>query len=271
MDKSVLLIGCGNMGYAMLQGWLESGLPATQIHVVEPDEALRNRAGSLGVHATGAAADLPAALAPAIVVVAVKPQVIGDVLPAYRRFADAGSTILSIAAGTLVSTFEQIFGADTAVIRCMPNTPAAIGKGMMVCFANGRVSNEVRAFSHDLLASSGKVAFVDDEALMDAVTGVSGSGPAYVFHFIECLTEAGIAAGLPAELAAELALQTVCGSALLAASSEDGPAELRAKVTSPNGTTAAALDVLMGGNRLQELLKEAVMAATRRSRELANS
>lgn len=257
------------MGHAMLEGWLAQGLEAQAVHVVEPAEPLRARAAALGVQVYGDAADLGADLDPAMAIVAVKPQVIAQVMPAYARFAARGTAFLSIAAGTLMAAFEAILGAGTPVIRCMPNTPAAIGMGMMVCCANAHVTPQVRALCEQLLASSGRVAFVEDEALMDAVTGVSGSGPAYVFHFIESLTAAGVAAGLPADLAQLLALQTVHGAAALAAGSADSPSELRVKVTSPNGTTAAALDVLMGEHRLDKLVAEAVLAATDRSRELS--
>ena len=161
-------------------------------------------------------------------------------------------------------------GAQTPIIRCMPNTPAAIGKGMLVYWKNPSVSAECEAFVKTLLTASGRVARVEDEALIDAVTAVSGSGPAYVFHFIECLTDAGTTAGLPQEIAAELAMQTVMGSGALAAASEDSPARLREQVTSPNGTTAAALAVLMKDGRMKSLIGEAVGAAHRRAVELGS-
>ena len=255
----------------MLQGWLKQGVPAADVHVVEPVETLRARAQKLGVTVYAAADDLAGELLPTVVVIAVKPQAIANVLPPYRRFAKGGATVLSIAAGTLISTIETILGPGTAVLRCMPNTPAAIGKGMLVCCTNRYVDRERLAFCEELLSSSGRVAFVDDEALMDAVTGVSGSGPAYVFHFIESLTAAAISVGLPESLAKELALQTVYGSAAMAAHSDESAAELRVKVTSPNGTTAAALNVLMGDDRLKRLMTDAVIAATNRSRELGRS
>lgn len=269
MDFQVLLIGCGNMGFAMLQGWLANGLPPQAIHVVEPASELRTRASALAVTTWAEASNLPTDARFAIAVVAVKPQIIAGLLPHYRAYAAAGTTFVSVAAGTLIKTFEAILGETTAVIRCMPNTPAAIGKGMMVCCANSGVSKEARAFCEQLLESSGRVAFVEDETLMDAVTGVSGSGPAYVFHFIESLAYAGLAAGLPEDLAQTLALQTVYGAATLAAQSLDNAAKLRMNVTSPNGTTAAALEILMGEGRLQNLVTEAVVAASERSRALS--
>jgi len=268
MTIRVLLIGCGNMGYAMLSGWLGSGkLAASETLVVEPNEDLRNRAARLGSTVAATNGDLPASLAPELIIVAVKPQVIRDVVAGYTAFA-ADSTFVSIAAGTSVATFTEILGPGAAVVRCMPNTPAAIGKGMMVVFCNPNVTETAKAFVNTLLSASGEVATIDDEGLMDAVTAVSGSGPAYIFHFIECLTAAAEKAGLPADIAKLLAMQTVYGSAALAAESREDPAVLRKQVTSPNGTTAAALDVLMGGDRLKNLLSDAVEAARARSVEL---
>jgi pyrroline-5-carboxylate reductase len=202
-----------------------------------------------------------------LVIFAVKPQVMRDVVPGYARFA-GGTTFLSIAAGIGIAVFEELLGASAAVVRCMPNTPAAIGKGMMVVVSNANVNDKTKAFVGDLLSASGEVATIDDERLMDAVTAVSGSGPAYVFHFIEALTTAAQSAGLPADTARLLAMQTVYGAASLAAESHEDPGTLRQQVTSPNGTTAAALGVLMGDDRLTTLLSEAVEAARLRSIEL---
>jgi pyrroline-5-carboxylate reductase len=269
MSGKVVLVGCGNMGYAMLSGWLKSGrLAESDCVVVEPNADLRKRAAVLGVTAVAGAADLADDLAPRLVVIAVKPQVIRDVLPAYRRFAGHGTTFVSIAAGTRIALFEEMLGAEAAIIRCMPNTPAAIGKGMMTVVSNVHVTREADAFVEALLETSGRVARIAGEEGMDAVTAVSGSGPAYVFHFIECLTEAAKKAGLPAETAALLATQTVYGAACLAAESGEAPGRLREQVTSPNGTTAAALAILMDGNRLADLMAEAVEAARKRSVEL---
>ena len=255
------------MGFAMLQGWLASGaLFPGDVQVVEPAEALRARAAALGVNAFAAASAVNAV--PGLVILAVKPQVMGDVLPSYIKFAQGGSAFLSIAAGIGTAFMADRLGAQTPIIRCMPNTPAAIGKGMLVYWKNARVDDECEAFVKMLLTASGRVARVKDEALIDAVTAVSGSGPAYVFHFIECLTDAGVAAGLPQEIAAELAMQTVMGSGALAAQSADSPARLREQVTSPNGTTAAALAVLMQDGRMKALIGEAVEAAHRRAIEL---
>ncbi|WP_439273606.1 pyrroline-5-carboxylate reductase [Pseudochrobactrum sp. HB0163] len=269
--NSVILVGCGNMGYAMLQGWLAAGkLQPDDVTVVEPAQALRERACGLGVRTLEDHKQIPASLCPRLIIIAVKPQIIQTVLPAYQAYA-ARATFVSVAAGIPVEKFESLLGINCAVIRCMPNTPAAIGKGMMVTFANSNVQAKDLAFAEELLQTSGRVARIATENLMDAVTAVSGSGPAYVFHFIECLTEAGIQAGLPQDIAAMLAMQTVYGAACLAQESTQSPSQLRINVTSPNGTTAAALDVLMGENRLQTLITDAVNAAKQRSAELGKS
>jgi pyrroline-5-carboxylate reductase len=271
MKKKLVLVGCGNMGFAMLSGWLKAGrLEPGDVLVVEPGEGLRRRVSDLKVEAVGDAADLPDALRPDLVMFAVKPQVIRAVAPAYRRFAACGATFLSIAAGTRIALFEELLGGNVPVMRCMPNTPAAIGKGMMVLVSNGRVASAMDAFIEALMSTSGRVARIGSEDLMDAVTAVSGSGPAYIFHFIECLAAAAEKTGLPAETAKLLAMQTVYGAACLAAESGEEPGRLREQVTSPNGTTAAALGVLMGENRLRDLLAEAVEAARKRSVELGS-
>ncbi|WP_353642451.1 pyrroline-5-carboxylate reductase [Mesorhizobium sp. WSM2239] len=269
MTVKVVLAGCGNMGYAMLSGWLKSGkLRPDETFVIEPNVELRARAGALGSSVGSDAGDIPPSAVPALVVLAVKPQVIREVTAGYRRFGDGRTIFLSIAAGTAMATFEEILGENVPIIRCMPNTPAAIGKGMLVTYANDRVSDGTRKFVADLLSASGEVASIDDERLMDAVTAVSGSGPAYIFHFIECLTAAAESAGLPTETAKLLAMQTVYGAASLAAESHEDPGVLRQQVTSPNGTTAAALAVLMGEDRLKRLVTDAVEAARIRSIEL---
>ncbi len=268
MTSTVVLAGCGNMGHAMLSGWLKSErLASGDVWVVEPNETLRSRAAELGTHAIATSEALPAELSPTLVVFAVKPQVMREVVAAYKRFAGGQTTFLSIAAGTPIAIFQEILG-DVPIIRCMPNTPAAIGKGMMVTVTNRLVTDSVRRFVDGLLSASGEVTSVNDETLMDAVTAVSGSGPAYVFHFIEALTEAGKKAGLQPDTASRLAMQTVYGAACLAAESHEDPGMLRQQVTSPNGTTAAALSVLMGEDRLKKLIGQAVEAARLRSIEL---
>ncbi|MHA6641087.1 pyrroline-5-carboxylate reductase [Mesorhizobium sp. A623] len=269
MTIRLVLAGCGNMGYAMLAGWINSGkLKPGETIVAEPNADLRKRAEALGCHTGADAVDIPADAVPQLAVIAVKPQVIREVTQAYARFGDGRTTFVSIAAGTPVATFEEVLGSQAPIMRCMPNTPAAIGKGMMVLYSNALVSDEMKRVVADLLSASGQVATITDEGLMDAVTAVSGSGPAYVFHFIEALTAAAKKAGLPDETAKLLAIQTVYGAASLAAESHEEPGTLRQQVTSPNGTTAAALGVLMGQDRLTNLVTEAVEAARLRSIEL---
>ncbi|HEV7416034.1 MAG TPA: pyrroline-5-carboxylate reductase, partial [Tianweitania sediminis] len=218
MTIDLILVGCGNMGHAMLAGWITAGrIPAARVVVVEPNESLRLRAAALGVSAHATAQEIAPDCQPRVVIFAVKPQVMRQVVPDYGRFKAGGAAFVSIAAGTPVGTFEELLGADAPIIRCMPNTPAAIGKGMMVLFANNNISPEQDEFVRDLLSANGAIASIDDEDLMDAVTAVSGSGPAYVFHFIECLTEAARTAGLPDDVAKLLAMQTVYGAGALAA------------------------------------------------------
>lgn len=267
MTSTIVLVGCGNMGYAMLKGWVAAD-DALAIHVVEPAEALRERARVAGARAVGSVDELPE-LRPDLIFLAVKPQSMAEVVPAYARFAGGPATFVSVAAGTTIATLARTLPGATPIIRCMPNTPAAIGAGMMVCCANEHTGAEARELTSRLLSSSGLVEWIDDEALMDAVTAVSGSGPAYVFHFIECLTAAGVEVGLPQPLAAKMAMQTVLGAARLAAAADDPPGRLREQVTSPGGTTAAALTVLMGEDRLKSLLAEAVAAARDRGAELS--
>ena len=271
MSKSVILAGCGNMGFAMLKGWIDGGvLELGHVTVIEPNEALRVRAHGLGVRAVSSVEEINPAHAPTLVVIAVKPQSMASVLPDYAGMATRGTAFLSVAAGIPMATYEAALGADTAIVRSMPNTPAAIGKGMLVYFNNANVSEALDLFVRELLACSGLVAKIETESLMDAVTAVSGSGPAYVFHFIECLTQAGIDAGLPDDVSGMLAMQTVMGAGALAAESDDTPGKLRENVTSPNGTTQAGLNVLMGGGALQTLISATVEAARKRSVELGS-
>ncbi len=268
LDGRLLLVGCGKMGGALLRGWLERGLEPSKVTVVEPGAEARNDVSALGLAAVAGLGEVDTGLQPAFVVLAVKPQMMDTVLPDCRRFAAPGVAFLSIAAGTTLATFEAALGGAAAVIRVMPNTPAAVGRGMSVLCANAGVTEPQKVVAGALMAAVGEVAWIDDEALMDAVTGVSGSGPAYVFLLIETLAEAGVEAGLPRELATQLARATVAGAGELARQSEEPAAELRRNVTSPGGTTAAALEVLMAEGGLAELMKRAVAAAAKRGREL---
>lgn len=268
MSNTILLVGCGNMGYAMLKGWIAAD-DMLVVHVVEPAEPLRERAKGAGARAVAEPRELPDALAPDLVFLAVKPQAMAEVVPAYRRFAGGRACFVSIAAGTTITTLARLLPGPTPIIRCMPNTPAGIGAGMLVCCANDRADAAARDLATSLFATSGLVDWIENETLMDAVTALSGSGPAYLFHFVECLTAAGTSLGLPEVLAARMATQTVLGAARLTAEAGDSPGRLRAQVTSPGGTTEAALRVLMTDERLQRLVIEAVTAARDRGAELA--
>jgi pyrroline-5-carboxylate reductase len=269
LDGSLLLAGAGNMGSAMLAGWLEGGLDPARILVQDPDPPPRAKAllARHGIAAQTAIGALPEP--PAILVVAVKPQVMDEVFPPLARLAGKGTAVLSIAAGRTIAGFERHLPRGTAVIRAMPNTPAAVGRGITVAVGNGHVTPAQRAACDGLLRAIGEVAWVEEEALIDAVTAVSGSGPAYVFYLAECLAEAGVAAGLAPALAEKLARWTVAGAGELLHRSDLPAATLRQSVTSPGGTTFAALQVLMGDSGLAALMREAVAAAAQRSRELA--
>ncbi|WP_246423094.1 pyrroline-5-carboxylate reductase [Roseospira visakhapatnamensis] len=254
------------MGGALLTGWLRRGLPPAHLTVIDP-AAPTPAGGVRGVPDTAALADAPA---PDVVVLAVKPQLMDQVLPAYRSLGGTATVFLSVAAGKRIASVERILGPETPVVRTIPNTPAAVHRGMTVACANDRVTPLGRALCEALLRAVGDVAWVEDEDLIDAVTAVSGSGPAYVFLLAECLAEAGAQAGLPPGLAARLARATVAGAGALMDHATEDPATLRRNVTSPNGTTAAALSVLMDETRgLPPLMTDAVAAATQRSRALA--
>jgi pyrroline-5-carboxylate reductase len=261
----ILLVGCGRMGSAMLSGWREQGLS----HSVAVDPAPA-AAASVGPDLTVVpdADAIPAGFAPAAVVFAVKPQNASESLPLYRRFAET-AVFLSIMAGRTIGGMRTLLGDGAAIVRAMPNTPAAVRQGVTVACPGSGVNAAQRTLSERLLAAIGVVAWVEDEALLDPVTAVSGSGPAYVFLLAELMEQAAIEQGIPADLARLLARQTVSGSgALLAASTEDASA-LRVAVTSPAGTTERALSVLMAPEAWPSALSRAIAAATVRSRELA--
>ena len=266
-QQSLVLVGCGKMGGALLRGWLQAGA-AQRFDVIEPMGLPAELADAAGVAAYPEPEGLPHELDPAAVVFAVKPQIADAVVPAYRRFAGAGTLFLSIIAGKTITGLARHLG-DAAIVRTMPNTPAAIGRGITVACANPRVSPAQRQLADRLVAAIGESAWVEEERLLDPVTAVSGSGPAYVFLLIEALAAAGRNAGLPSELAMRLAKSTVAGAGELARIAAETPAQLRESVTSPGGTTRAALDVLMAADGMSPLFDRAVAAATRRSRELA--
>jgi pyrroline-5-carboxylate reductase len=267
----LLLVGCGKMGGAMLAGWRARGFKPEDIVVVEPwaEQAAAVRVRH-GVSVFPGPEHLPDDLKPAVMVVAVKPQVMDEAVPHYRHLAERGAWVLSIAAGTTIGYFENRLGADAAIVRAMPNTPASIGRGITALCANARVTEGEREAAKALVEAVGEAVWVEDEALMDVVTAVSGSGPAYVFLLIEALARAGEANGLPSDVAVSLAEATVAGAGELARQSDEMPAELRRHVTSPGGTTEAALKVLMAKDGLQDLLDRAVHAAVQRGRELGS-
>jgi pyrroline-5-carboxylate reductase len=260
---TIVLAGAGKMGGAMLTGWLAQGLDPGRVVVIEPAPSaeiatLADKGVRLNPKAIGAVDTL---------VVALKPQTFREAGATLKAFAGASTLIVSIMAGTTMASLQEVCGGK--VVRAMPNTPAAIGRGITVAVAAQGVSAAQRATADALLRATGSVEWVDDEGLMDAVTAVSGSGPAYVFLLAEELARAGVAAGLPEALATKLARETVAGSGELLHRSDLAAATLRQNVTSPGGTTAAALEVLMGAEGMQQLMTRAVAAATARSKELA--
>lgn len=269
LKGKLLLAGAGKMGGAMLAGWLDRGLDPRQIIVQDPAPAPENAAllAQHGIEMREPGARL--AEPPAVILVAVKPQIMDQVFPELATLAGPKTLVLSIAAGKTIASFETHLPDGTAVVRSIPNTPAAIGRGITVCCANSRVSAAQRETCQGLLSAVGEVGWVDDEGLIDAATAVSGSGPAYVFLLVECLAEAGRAVGLDPELAMRLASATISGSGELLRQSGLEPSTLRKNVTSPGGTTAAALAVLMADDGLQPLVTRAVEAAAKRSRELS--
>ncbi len=263
-ERGLVLLGCGKMGSAMLQGWLAQGLPAASVWVQDPFPS--DWLKSTGVHIN---ASLPTS--PAVVLVAVKPQIMAEALPVLGPMGNSNTLFLSVAAGIGIGHYETVLGAATPIIRAMPNTPAAVGKGITAIIGNAKADAAQMDLAQSLFTAVGQVVRLEQENQLDAVTGVSGSGPAYVFHMIETLAAAGEAQGLPADLSMALAKATVAGAGALAETAEETPAQLRVNVTSPNGTTQAGLEVLMDENTgLPPLIRNTVAAAADRSRELAN-
>ncbi len=263
-DRGLVLLGCGKMGSAMLAGWLRQGLPADAVWVIDPQPSDWVRTHGVHVNVT-----LPAN--PAIVLIAVKPQMMGTALPSMQAMGNGMTLFISVAAGTPIATYEAVLGDRTPIIRAMPNTPAAVGRGITALIGNGIATTDHMALAEGLMQAVGQTVLLDNEGQMDAVTAVSGSGPAYVFHLIETLAAAGEAEGLSADLSMRLARATVGGAGVLAEQAEEDPAQLRRNVTSPNGTTQAALAVLMDeATGFPSLLRRAVKAAADRSRELAH-
>lgn len=257
----IVLVGAGRMGGAMLEGWLKAGLSTSRVVVVDPQPPASVTEREIRVADT--VGDIEGWAGS--IVLAVKPQVMEQVLPHLSGLARENTVVVSVAAGTSIATLAGVLPDGQPIVRAMPNTPAQIGKGMTVLVANRATTDDQRAGVEALLATSGRTAWIEDEALMDAVTAVSGSGPAYVFLLAECMAEAGERAGLPPELAQDLARQTIVGAGALLGEVDLPAKTLRENVTSPGGTTQAALDVLSRKGGLPDLMGEAVEAARARS------
>ena len=268
LPATLALVGAGKMGGALLQGWLTLGLPPAGVNVLDPfpSSDLAALCAARGVALNPARENVAA---PDVVVLAIKPQMLDEAAPALARLIGPGTLVISIMAGKTIGDIEARLPAG-AIVRAMPNTPASVGRGITGVAANSAVGAAQKAMTDALLGAIGAVVWVPDETLIDAVTAVSGSGPAYVFHLVECLAAAGVAAGLPADVALRLARATVEGSGELLYREPGVSAEqLRKNVTSPGGTTAAALEVLMGPEGLGPLMEKAVAAAKRRAAELS--
>ncbi len=259
--RGLVMLGCGKMGSAMLDGWLHGGLRAGAVYVIDPKP-------SDWVQETGVRINRDLPDTPAVLMIAVKPQAMAEALPQVAEYGASGTLILSVAAGTPIATYEAAFGRDSHIVRSMPNTPAAVGKAITAIVGNAASTPEDLDLAEGLLSAIGQVVRLRTEDQIDAVTGISGSGPAYVFYMIDTLAAAARAEGLPADMAMRLAKATVAGAGALAEQSSETPEQLRINVTSPNGTTQAGLEVLMGENGLAQLVRRTVAAATHRSREL---
>ncbi|TCL74776.1 pyrroline-5-carboxylate reductase [Rhizobium sp. BK251] len=266
-DNPIVLVGAGNMGGAMLSGWLKSGVFGSSVVVVDPgpSEAMLSLIADAGARHVQA---VPDTLKAGVLFLAVKPQVMEAVLPSVRTCVSKETVVVSVAAGKTLASLEKHLG-EAAMVRAMPNTPAMIGRGITGAYANERVTAAQRDRVFNLLKVSGPLEWVATEADIDAVTAVSGSGPAYVFYLVECMAEAGRKLGLPADLAMRLARETVSGAGELLHQSPDDASRLRQNVTSPGGTTAAALAILMAENGMQPLFDAAIAAARKRAEELA--
>lgn len=269
MSGPLVIAGAGKMGGAILTGLIQRGFPKQQIRIQDPTIA-PDVAALLAEHGLKAEAQITSLpKPPGMILAAVKPQVMDQVFPALAKLAGPETITVSIAAGKSIASFEKHLTKGSSVVRAMPNTPAAIGRGMTVCVANRATTESQRAVTTSVLQATGDVAWIDDESQMDAVTAVSGSGPAYLFLLAECLAEAGRAAGLDAALSEKIARATISGAGELLRQSPLSASELRQNVTSPGGTTAAALAVLMANPGLQDLMTRAIAANAARSRELA--
>lgn len=269
LQRPLVLVGAGKMGGVLLSGWLDKGLSPKDVFVRDPSPSpeVARLIAERGIPLNFSVADL-AARKPSIVLLAVKPQAMESVLPELAALVSPDTLFLSIAAGTSLIRLKELLGGEIAVVRAMPNTPVAVGRGITAAFANAQATAEQRQLADDLLAAVGEVGWVESEPLIDAVTAISGSGPAYVFYLAECLAAAGEALGLDPKLSMQLARATVSGAGEMLHQLPDDAATLRKNVTSPGGTTAAALDVLMGEGGLSPLLRRATAAARDRARAL---
>jgi pyrroline-5-carboxylate reductase len=263
--KPLLLVGGGNMGLALLTGWLKRGVPASTIHVLDPKPGAALVATGVTIRT-----ELPEHFSPRAIVLAVKPQIIDDILPMLGTIVAPDVLVLSIIAGKTIAHFAEHLNGHGNIVRAMPNTPASIGAGISAAIAHADVSAADRTLATKLLESAGMVRWLDKESQINAVTALSGSGPAYIFYMIECLANAGEQLGLSAEIARDLAIETVAGSGQLAKLRAEDVSVLRQRVTSPNGTTQAGLDVLMAADGLGALMRHTLEAANKRARELGN-
>ena len=264
LPNGLVLLGCGNMGSAMLQGWLDQGLAAENVWVIDPQPSEWVRSSGVQINM-----ELPSKVSVALL--AVKPQLMQEALPSLSALSQSEAIFLSIAAGVSIETCESILGSASIIVRAMPNTPAAIAQGITALIGNSTADDAALELSEMLLSAIGETVRLERESQMDAVTGLSGSGPAYVFFLIDALAAAGRKQGLSEDMAMALAKATVAGAGALAKQSEQTPEQLRINVTSLNGTTQAGLEVLMSGNNgLVPLIKETVARATERSKELSN-
>ncbi len=276
-ENPLILLGCGNMGQALLAGWLKAGVAPDSIVIIDPAVAQAASRADIfrpipAANIVGKADELDPSIAARAVLLAVKPQMMADALPTIESLVTLQTLVVSVAAGTTIENFEATFGENAQIVRTMPNTPAAVGEGITGLFASSATDDDNKSLAANLMEAVGDIIWLEREGAINALTAVSGSGPAYIFHLVECLAAAAESEGLPAEDAARLARQTVIGAgALLAGEPETSAGELRERVTSPKGTTAAGLDALMGIDRgLGGLIRETVRAARRRGEELGN-
>ncbi|WP_188519239.1 pyrroline-5-carboxylate reductase [Alsobacter metallidurans] len=268
LPSSLVLVGCGKMGGAMLEGWLRGGLSGDCVTVIDP-HANMGLVAFCERHDVTLNPPVSQVETPEVLVLGIKPQMLEDAAPEIAHLAGADTLVISILAGKTLGDLMSRLPAARAVIRAMPNLPASVGRGVTGCAGSPEVSDRQREVANALLRGVGHVEWVESEDLIDAVTAVSGSGPAYVFYLAECLAKAGAAQGLPPDLAERLARATVEGAGELLHRSDLPPSTLRENVTSPGGTTAAALSVLMAGDGLEPLMRDAVAAARKRAEELS--